>query len=68
MHMPTIESFFRQRGAYARFKAFLERHQLLDRWYAFEAVATRRALEVWAADNGFVVVDEVNPLRPGEAP
>ena len=57
MHQETIESFFRQRGAYAKLKASLERENLLDRWYGYEAAATRRALETWANDNGFAVVD-----------
>ena len=60
MHFQTIESFFRHKGAYAKFKALLELTQRLERWYVFEADATRRALEAWAADNGFVVVDELN--------
>lgn len=68
MHLRTIEALFRQRGAYARFKAFLERTQLLERWYAFEAAATRRALEAWAVDNGFAVVDGFNTPRASDAP
>ena len=55
-HLSAIESFFRQRGAYAKFKALLERAQLLDRWYEYEAAATRKALEAWADENGFTVV------------
>jgi len=62
VHSQTIESFFRHKGAYAKFKALLERTQLMERWYDFEAGATRRALEAWAADNGFVVVD--GPCAP----
>lgn len=67
-HRQTIVAFFRQRGAYARFHSWLERHALLDRWYAYEAAATRRALESWAADNGFVVVDGVEPPSRDMAP
>jgi hypothetical protein len=55
-HLQTIESYFRQRGAYAKFKSLLERTHLLEQWYAFEAAETSTALEAWAADNGFVVV------------
>jgi hypothetical protein len=54
----TIESFFRQRGAYAKFKSLLERANLLERWYEYEAAATRTALAAWAGDNGFTVVEE----------
>ena len=55
-HVRSIESFFKQRGAYAKFKALLERTHLLERWYEYEAAATRMALETWAGENGFVVV------------
>lgn len=68
MHVRTIESFFRHKGAYAKFKALLERTQLMDRWYVFEAAATRRTLEAWAADNGFVVVDGLSGPRASDAP
>ena len=55
-HLSAIESFFRQRGAYAKFKALLERTQLLERWYEYETAATKKALEAWARENGFTVV------------
>lgn len=55
-HLHEIESFFRQKGAYAKLKALLERTQLLQRWYDYEAAATRRALEAWATENGFTVM------------
>jgi hypothetical protein len=54
--VPMAEAFFRQRGAYAKFKALLERQQLLAQWYDHEAMATQRALQAWASDNGFRVV------------
>jgi hypothetical protein len=54
--VPTAQAFFRRRGAYAKFKALLERQQLLAQWYDHEAAATKRALEAWASDNGFWVV------------
>ena len=55
-HLQAIESFFRHKGAYAKFKALLERTELLQRWYEYEATATSRALEAWATANGFTVV------------
>lgn len=67
-HFQTIKSFFQHKGAYAKFRSFLERTQLMERWYAFEAAATRRALEAWAADNGFVVVDELPTPSASDAP
>jgi hypothetical protein len=34
-HLHAIESFFRQRGAHAKFKGLLERTHLLERWYQY---------------------------------
>jgi hypothetical protein len=56
-HLNAVELYFRQRGAYAKFKALLERMQLLERWYEYEAAATRKAMEAWAEENGFIVVE-----------
>lgn len=47
-----VRGIFRQRGAYARFKDLLEREDLLEAWYRYEADATERALREWALDNG----------------
>ncbi len=58
-HASTIESFFRARGAYAKLKDYLERNRLLDRWYAYQAAETKKALEKWASKNGFVMVEDV---------
>jgi Uncharacterised protein family (UPF0158) len=53
----VIESFFRHRGAYARFKEVLAARGCLDKWYAFEAATTERALREWCAENGINWVD-----------
>ena len=55
-HLQAIESFFRNKGAYSKFKNLLERTQLLQRWHEYEASATSRALEAWATDHGFAVM------------
>jgi hypothetical protein len=47
----TIEGFFRRRGAYARFKELLSSEGCLDKWYAYEAEATDRALRDWCTAN-----------------
>lgn len=56
-HLPDdfgrVRSFFSRRGAYARFKDFLEYKGLLERWYEFEREATEKALQRWAHENGF---------------
>lgn len=55
--LADIESMFRRRGAYRRFKDLLDDRGLLDRWYAFEAEARREALREWCLDNGLECVD-----------
>jgi hypothetical protein len=50
-HLGQVELYFRQRGAYSKFKALLERESLLDGWHKFEAEATRNALLRWASEN-----------------
>ena len=47
----NVEDFFRRRGAYARFKELLAAEGCLDRWYAFEAESTERALRDWCKAN-----------------
>lgn len=46
----TVADFFRQRGAYGRFKDLLERKGCLNAWYDYEAKATELALREWAAE------------------
>jgi hypothetical protein len=46
-----VEGFFRRRGAYARFKDLLAAQECLEKWYAFEAEATERALRQWCEAN-----------------
>jgi uncharacterized protein UPF0158 len=53
----TVEGFFRHRGAYARFKEFLAEEGCLDKWYAFEAEYTERAVRQWCKENGIQVVE-----------
>ena len=54
----TVADFFRHRGAYGRFKDFLERKGCLEDWYAYEAKATELALREWAAEEGFSISAE----------
>jgi hypothetical protein len=60
-HLPhryaSVESCFRHRGAYARFKDLLAAEQCLDKWYAFEAECTERALRDWSAANQIHLVE-----------
>jgi hypothetical protein len=56
-HVGVVAAFFRQRGAYSKYKNFLEREALLDKWYTFESEANRSALLRWALENGFTVTE-----------
>ena len=46
---PQVLDMFSRKGAYPRFKEFLDIHALLDRWYEFESTETERALREWCA-------------------
>jgi len=54
-HLPEqlnqVHSYFNASGAYARFKALLERKNHLDQWYAFEQEALKEAILAWCAEN-----------------
>ena len=55
-----VEGFFRRRGAYARFKEFLAAEGCLDKWYAFEAESTARALRNWCKEHDIHVVESAD--------
>ena len=52
----TVRSFFRRRGAYARFKEFLECRGQLAAWFEFERSATESRLRQWCGDHGIDLV------------
>jgi hypothetical protein len=54
----TVAGFFRSKGAYGRFKDFLEARGLLERWYAFEARATEKALFSWCQENNIALIHD----------
>jgi hypothetical protein len=53
----TVAGFFRKRGAYRNFKDWLDRQDLLDDWYAYEAEATKSALKAWCEENDLKLAD-----------
>lgn len=61
-HMPDdydlVAGFFRKRGAYGRFKDFLDSKEQLDAWHEYENEAVRQALREWCAVNGLVIIEE----------
>jgi hypothetical protein len=55
-----VETFFRRRGAYRRFKELLAAEGCLEKWYAFEAESTERALRQWCRANEIAVADNAS--------
>ena len=52
----TVWGFFSKRGAYRRFKDFLERRGLVQAWYDYESAATEARLRAWCAEHGIELV------------
>ena len=57
-HSTRVAEFFRYRGAYARFKELLASEGCLDRWYAFEADSTARALGNWCIEHEIEIIED----------
>ncbi len=49
--LDRVRQIFSRRGAYRRFKDFLEQKNLLQDWYDFESQREEEALREWAQDN-----------------
>jgi hypothetical protein len=60
-HLPAdydrVRRIFSSRGAYARFKQFLESKRKLQAWYDFENAAQETALREWCQENGIELAD-----------
>ena len=52
-----VRHIFSRRGAYGRFKDFLESKELLQSWYDFEAEQQERSLRQWCKDNDIELTD-----------
>jgi len=59
-----IASYFRRRGAYARFKGLLEEKGLLEPWYEYEARRTREAALEWCKAEDVTIRDGRGPGEP----
>ena len=53
--LDRIYAYFRSRGAYSRFKDFLNVKGLLDKWHTFEGERIRAALEAWCQQNSIEI-------------
>jgi hypothetical protein len=47
-----VLDMFGRKGAYQRFKEFLDRHKMVDQWYEFEEKETEKALRTWCGKMG----------------
>ena len=52
-----VRGYFSKRGAYARFKDFLEHRGLLELWFSYEQQACEAALREWAHAEDLDVVE-----------
>ena len=53
----NVVDCFRKKGAYARFKDLLDRHDALTQWHEFEAKQTELALREWCRQNAIPLAD-----------
>lgn len=60
-HLPAcveqVREIFSRRGAYARFKDLLHRHDCLAAWHRWEEEQTRQALRAWCEENDITLAD-----------
>jgi len=60
-HIPEaiarIEKIFGKKGAYSRYKAFLEEKGFLEQWYDYENRRQSEELKQWCKDNNIDLVD-----------
>lgn len=54
----TIERIFSRKGAYRRFKDWLDQRNMLQSWYNFENQRTKEALLSWCQLEGIEVIDD----------
>lgn len=50
-----VYSIFKNKGAYSKFKDFLENKGLLEQWYRHEEAQKKEALKEWCQDNNIQI-------------
>lgn len=50
-----VREIFARRGAYGRYKDFLDSAGMLDAWHAYADDASKQALRAWCVENGLAV-------------
>jgi hypothetical protein len=60
-HLPEdlerVDSIFRRRGAYQRFKRLLADRRLLEKWHEYQDRVRRETLKAWCRENGIEIRD-----------
>ncbi len=51
----TVKGFFSRRGAYSKYRSFLEGIGLLKKWQEFEETRTKETLKEWCKENGIEI-------------
>jgi len=59
--LDKARDIFSRKGAYGRFRQLLQATGTLDKWYAFEARATEKALEQWCDAVGVKLIGHERP-------
>lgn len=52
----SVGEIFRRKGAFGRFRGWLDAKGLTDRWHDFQQAAIERELRAWAEEEGFEVI------------
>lgn len=55
--LDEVYSIFRRKGAYSRYKDFLEHKGMLEDWYEFEKERQTAALKEWCKENEIEIKD-----------
>lgn len=53
-----VREIFSRKGAYRRYRDFLEYNGLVDKWHAFENARVKEVLIEWCEENGISLEDE----------
>lgn len=53
-----VRAMFRKRGAYAKFKDWADRKDLLETWHRFEEEATKKAVREWCEENDLHLIEK----------
>ena len=55
--LEQVRRIFRKRGAYARYKDFIDDRGLLQKWYEYENTRQTETLRAWCKENDILLAD-----------